>query len=154
MAAEFPTIVHERNALSRAGKNPTAICRMPSGWAVMGDYQFLEGYVILAADPEVDHLTDLDRDARARFLLDMSLIGEAILLTTPAYRVNYEILGNTDPVLHAHVWPRFRDEPDEYRSGPVGRYPREIRRQVPFSPEPHGALKSELAATLERLINR
>jgi diadenosine tetraphosphate (Ap4A) HIT family hydrolase len=147
-----PTIIHERNELSRAGKNPTVICRMPSGWAVMGDHQFLAGYSLLLADPTVVDLHDLDREARQRFLLDMSLLGEAVLACTDAYRINYEILGNSAPALHAHVWPRFLEEPDEFRSSPVGRYPAERRKAAPFSSEVHGALQSALREALLRLI--
>ncbi len=149
MNSKYPTIIHERNALSRAGNNSTVICRMPSGWAVLGDHQFMEGYSLLLADPEVDHLSDLDRGSRTQFLLDMSLLGEAVLANTPAYRINYEILGNTDPVLHAHIWPRFADEPEEYRRGPVARYPKEIRQTAPFSPELHGDLQAVLRTALQ-----
>lgn len=146
------TIVHERNELSQAGRNPTLICRMPSGWAVLGDHQFLEGYSLLLADPVVTDLNDLDRVARQRFLLDMSLLGEAVSACTPAHRVNYEILGNAEPALHAHVWPRFRHEPHEFREGPVGRYPAAVRRSAPFSPEIHGALQAALRQVLRRLV--
>ena len=150
--APHPTIVHERAALCRAGANPTLLARMPSGWAVLGDNQFLPGYSLLLADPTVDHLTDLEDGARARFLLDMSLLGQALLDTTSCARVNYEILGNTDPGLHAHVWPRFRDEPDEYRTGPVWKYPGEVRASVPFSAAAHGELQARLRSALERSL--
>lgn len=150
--APHPTIVHERTALCRAGSNPTLLARMSSGWAVLGDHQFLPGYSLLLADPVVDHLTDLDEGARARFLLDMSLLGQALLDTTSCYRVNYEILGNTDPALHAHVWPRFRDEPEEHRTGPVWKYPRAIRDSEPFSAAAHGELQARLRSALERLV--
>jgi hypothetical protein len=44
----------------------------------------------------------------------------------PAFRrVNLEILGNTDPFLHAHVWPRYDWEPTEIVSKPVWLYPPE-----------------------------
>ena len=48
----------------------------------------------------------------------MALVGDALLEVTGAYRINYAILGNTDPALHAHIVPRFLTEPDEYRKGP------------------------------------
>jgi len=37
----------------------------------------------------------------------MSLLGEAIMAVCQPHRINYEILGNSLPVLHAHVWPRY-----------------------------------------------
>ena len=38
-------------------------------------------------------------------------------------RINYEILGNADQYLHAHVFPRYDWEPEELLLGPVWRYP-------------------------------
>jgi diadenosine tetraphosphate (Ap4A) HIT family hydrolase len=126
---------------------------MHSGWAVLGDNQYLEGYSLLLADPVVADLNDLDRECRQRFLLDMSLLGEAVSSCTPAYRINYEILGNSAPALHAHVLPRFRDEPEELRNGPVWLYPEEVRASSPFSPVIHGRLLSSLRTVLERLLD-
>ena len=53
--AAFETLIHERVALARLAQNPTVICRMSSGWAVLGDHQFFEGYCLLRADPVVAH---------------------------------------------------------------------------------------------------
>jgi hypothetical protein len=50
----------ERIAAARAGANPTVICRVSSGWAVMCDMQYLRGYIILLADPPVASINDLD----------------------------------------------------------------------------------------------
>jgi diadenosine tetraphosphate (Ap4A) HIT family hydrolase len=75
---KHPTLIHEGVAFCRQGTNPTLIRRMPSGWAVLGDQQFLEGYSLLVPDPVVGSLNDLDRQARTRFLLDMALLGDAV----------------------------------------------------------------------------
>ncbi len=154
MSQRYPTLIHERVELCRAGKNPTTIGRMPSGWAVIGDQQFLTGYSLLLADPPVTDLGDLDRHARQRFLLDMSLLGDAVSACTPSYRINYEILGNAEPALHAHVWPRFLDEPDDFRTGPVSRYPRDTRQAVAFSLDAHGELRAALGRALDRLLDQ
>jgi len=145
-------LIPERIALAREGKLPMVVRRMPSGWAVLGDEQFLEGYSVLLADPLVPDLTDLDTQARARFLLDMSLIGEALMAVTPAYRINYGLLGNFDPWLHAHVMPRFADESDEYRALPAWVYPKERRDAMPFSTHRHGSLMAALGGELDRLL--
>ena len=51
--------IPERIAAARAGNNSAVICRVPSGWAVMCDMQFLRGYTILLADPPVVSINDL-----------------------------------------------------------------------------------------------
>jgi len=75
-------LIAERVELARRGANETVICRLPSGWAVMGDVQFLPGYCLLLADPVVASLNDLDDARRAEFLRDMAHLGDAILQVT------------------------------------------------------------------------
>jgi diadenosine tetraphosphate (Ap4A) HIT family hydrolase len=132
----------DRTGAAARGENPMVLGRMRSGWAVIGDTQFLPGYCVLLSDsPGVDHLTDLPRDRRTQFLTDVGLLGEAVMaacngLDPSLRRLNYEILGNTDRFgelatrtteryLHAHVFPRYGWEPDELIEGPVWRYPRD-----------------------------
>ena len=128
------TLIHERVELARRGLSPQVICRLKSGWAVLGDSQFIAGYSLLLPDPLVPSLNDLAPDQRAQFLLDMTAIGDALLATTDAYRINYEILGNTEPALHVHIFPRRMSEPNEYRFGPVFAYPKADRESRPFDP--------------------
>lgn len=51
----------ERIAMAHASTNSTVICRVPSGWVVLCDMQFLRGYTIHLADPLVASLNDLSR---------------------------------------------------------------------------------------------
>jgi diadenosine tetraphosphate (Ap4A) HIT family hydrolase len=118
------TLIHQRVEAARAGTNPTVICRVPSGWVVLGDKQPVRGYSLLLHDPVVPDLNSLAEKERQRFLLDMAIIGDALLEVTDAYRINYEILGNTDPALHAHVFPRYMSEPEKLRKIPVWSYER------------------------------
>jgi diadenosine tetraphosphate (Ap4A) HIT family hydrolase len=146
------TLIHQRVEAARAGTNPTVICRMPSGWAVLCDVQFLCGYSILLPDPVPPDLNALDRQKRAEFLLDMSILGDALLEVTDAYRINYEILGNLDPALHAHVIPRYLSEPEEMRKEPAFLYAREFRNSVKFDAERDRELMQRIAdAILRRL---
>ena len=46
------TLIHQRVKAANEGKNPTVICKMPSGWAVLGDSQFILGYTLLLPDPK------------------------------------------------------------------------------------------------------
>jgi diadenosine tetraphosphate (Ap4A) HIT family hydrolase len=116
-------------AAARSGQHPAVIAKLRSGYVVMGETQFLPGYCMLLADGEVDHLTDLARPARDRFMADLSLLGEALMRACAAWdpafsRLNYEILGNRWRHLHAHVFPRYTWEPVELREGPVWWHPK------------------------------
>jgi diadenosine tetraphosphate (Ap4A) HIT family hydrolase len=100
---------------ARDGRNPRVITRMYSGWAVFGERQFLRGYSLLLPDPVVPALNSLGAQERTAFLLDMSRLGDALLKVTGAVRINYAIYGNQDRALHAHVIPRYGDEPEAMR---------------------------------------
>ena len=115
----MPTLIHQRISAAHRGENPTVIYRMLSGWAVIGDQQFIPGYCLLLADPVVSDLNSLTGKERTQFLVDMATIGDALLEVTDSYRINYEILGNTEPALHAHIFPRYLSEPDDARAVPV-----------------------------------
>jgi hypothetical protein len=83
---EPETAIHTQVAAAREGRDPRVIARLFSGWAVFGERQFLRGYALLLPDPVV-----------------------------PSLRINYSILGNVEPALHAHVIPRYLDEPEKLR---------------------------------------
>lgn len=139
-------LIMERVALARNGANDKVICRMPSGWAVMGDVQFLPGYCLLLPDPVVASLNDLDADARAVYLLDMARIGDAVLQATGAVRMNYEILGNSEPELHCHIFPRYASEPEDKRKMPAWFY--DWKNAVPYAEDVHGQLRKAIAQLL------
>ena len=123
------------------------IARLSSGWAVLGDDQFLPGYCLLLADPVVSSLNDLSEPARAQFLCDMVRIGDVILSVTEAKRINYEILGNSEPELHAHIHPRYADEPAEGRHMPVWFY--HLQSAVQYAgPQPE-RLREQLREALQ-----
>ena len=148
----MPTLIHRRVEAARAGTNHTVICRLPSGWVVLGDTQFLRGYSILLPDPVVADLNALDLPQRTAFLRDMTVLGDALLEVTGAYRINYEILGNLEPALHAHIFPRYLTEPEEFRTGPPLRYDRSYRTAVPFDYARDKELMQQIAAAVQRRV--
>ena len=140
-------LIAERVAQARAGTNATVVCRAPSGWVVIGDVQFLQGYCLLLADPVAPSLSDLAEEAHAQFLRDMARIGDAILEVTGARRINDEILGNSEPELHAHIFPRYDDEPEERRRMPVWFY--DWQAAPKYAEEVHGVLRDALRRAIE-----
>jgi diadenosine tetraphosphate (Ap4A) HIT family hydrolase len=148
----------DRIGAALRGDNPAVLRRLDGGFAVLGDVQFLPGYCVLLTDsPDARRLTDLPRPRRLRFLADMELLGEAVervcARRDPAFRrVNLEILGNTDPFLHAHVRPRFAWEPAEFAGGPAWLYPAGYRSDPATAlGARHDGLRAELVAEIDRL---
>lgn len=105
------------------------MAHLPAGFAVMGDAQWLPGYCVLLTDnPCAGRLSDLEKAERSAYLESMALLGEAVEESCKEAdagfrRVNLEILGNADPFLHAHIWPRYEWEPPDLVHRPVWLYP-------------------------------
>ena len=112
-------LIEERVELARKGMNPFVILRMKSGWVVIGDVQPLPGYCLLLADPVVESINVLEVKGRIQYCLDMARIGDALLATTNAKRINYETWGNGEPALHTHIVPRYDSEPEHNRRRPA-----------------------------------
>ena len=91
------------------------ICGLPSGNVYLSTRQYHRGYCILQAEPQVESINHLSLEKQAEFFADMTRIGDGIMQLTGAYRINYMILGNSHPVLHAHIIPRHDFEPDELK---------------------------------------
>ena len=73
------------------------------------------------------------------------------MAVTGAARVNYEILGNSAPALHAHVYPRYASEPDGLRQAPVWLHDQGARDAAPFDRQRHWPLMQDIARELEAL---
>ncbi|MGO9804769.1 MAG: HIT family protein [Steroidobacteraceae bacterium] len=110
------TAIHAQVDAARDGRHARLIARLSSGWAVFGERQFVRGYALLLPDPVVADLNALGLKARGAFLTDMARLGDALLKVTAAVRINYAMFGNEEPALHAHVIPRYGDEPEALRS--------------------------------------
>ncbi len=112
---------HNRIVSCKNGTNPTLITELKSGYVVIGDTQFLPGYCVLLYKDNITSLNDLDINERKQFLIDMTLVGDAIKEVYNPYKINYEILGNLDEFVHAHIFPRYEWEGENVKHS-VRRY--------------------------------
>jgi hypothetical protein len=68
----------------------------------------------------------------------MVVVGDVLLAVTGAHRINYEILGNQERALHAHILPRYAHEPEALCARPAWFYdwekapPFDLRRDQPL----------------------
>lgn len=142
------TAIHRLVESCRNGEHPAVIARMPSGWAVLGQKQVLRGYCLLLPDPVVPHLNALTAAARDEFMADLGRLGDAVLAATGALRINYAIFGNLEPALHAHVHPRYADEPEAMRTNNPWSY--DWSQSPAFDLTLHGALLAAIRRELQR----
>ncbi|WP_321385663.1 HIT domain-containing protein [uncultured Enterococcus sp.] len=143
---------YENRILSaKNGTNPMLMKEMKGGYAVFGDTQFLPGYCVLLPKKEVHSLNDLPIDERNQFLSDMAFLGDALIASCRPLRINYDILGNTDNYLHAHVFPRYEWEQEERRKMPVWLYDKSnwYDKAKQFDIEKHSELRKRITSYLE-----
>ena len=142
----------DRIGYALRGENPTMISRMKSGFVFMMDIQFLPGWCVFTAYPQVYELNNLSFEKRNEYLADMQILGEAIAAVTYPVRMNYSILGNTDGYLHAHVHPRYEWEAPERLRKPAYLYPDEFWRSPEYLlDESHIELAEQIKTKLEAL---
>ena len=136
------------------GENPTLMVKMKSGFAVIGDHQFLPGYCLLLGFPKASSLNELSMSARKQYLLDTTLIGDAIIKVCTPLRINYSTLMNLDHYLHTHIEARYDWESKEYRSRPTYFYPREQRfgDEYEYCDKKYGGLKQSITDALIDLM--
>jgi diadenosine tetraphosphate (Ap4A) HIT family hydrolase len=142
-----PTVIHAMVDRCRAANYPAAVARLRSGWVVMGERQVLTGYCLLLPDPVVPHLNALPTELRGQFLSDMAMVGDTLLATIRALRVNYAIYGNVDPALHAHIFPRQTTEPEATRTAQP--WALDWNAAPIYSEALHGELKRRIAADIQ-----
>lgn len=147
----------DRVAAAERGENPTVLARMRTGWAVIGDTQHLPGYCLLLYAGRANHLTDLSRAERALFLLDLSLLGEAVQTACGKHdkqlrRLNYEVLGNSWEHLHGHIHPRYEWEPPHLLRGPVWRYGQERTAPEYAFGSRHDGLRQDIEQALTGVL--
>jgi len=100
---------NDRIGSCERGENPTFMVKMKSGFVVIGDHQFLPGYCLLLGFPKASSLNELSLKARMQYLIDMTLIGDAIIKVCNPLRINYSTLMNLDnyPKIRANVALHF-----------------------------------------------
>ena len=104
-------LICERIAAIKRGTNRHFVAELATGYVVLGDFQFFRGYTLFLGKTHVAELHDLVSSERERFLIEMSLVAESVFRCFSPRKLNYECLGNAEPHLHWHLFPRHQDDP-------------------------------------------
>ena len=99
-------IICERIKLIREGLNPYFVAELETGYVVIGDHQYFQGYTLFLCKEHKHELHDLEPENKQQFLLEMSMVAEAVYYGFKPDKLNYELLGNGDAHLHWHIFPR------------------------------------------------
>ena len=113
-----------------AGKFPDLVAELPNSWAILGDAQFYRGYCILFAKRHATELYLMPADEARGLFDEVRLVAEAIAAVVKPLKMNYECLGNSEPHVHWHLFPRSASESEELRLAPVWTRPRTERMRT------------------------
>jgi diadenosine tetraphosphate (Ap4A) HIT family hydrolase len=133
----------------RSSSFPDFVAELPNSFVILGDAQFYRGYCVVFARSHVSEI-HLMPPEEARALFDETVaVGRAVAASTNPLKLNYECLGNIEPHVHWHVFPRFASDP--MRSAPVWVRP-EGERKVELEDSDRLSLIRTIAEHLRRQI--
>ena len=143
-----PCIICDRIQAIKDGTNPYFVAELETGYIVLGDYQFFEGYTLFLSKVHAKELHELDPEFRKKFLWEISIVAEAVFKAFHPKKLNYELLGNTDEHMHWHIFPRHENDPLPNRT--VWNIDKEIRNAESAKPslEKLEKLKNKLKKSL------
>lgn len=133
----------------RNGAFPDWIAELPRSWLTLGDAQFYRGYCVLLAKRHATELHVMPRGEAHELLDEMLAVGRTLAEVVKPLKLNYECLGNQEPHVHWHIFPRFLDDP--MRSTPVWIRP-EGERKVSLGDDTRAELVSAIRSELVRRL--
>ena len=128
---------------------PDLVAELPRSWLILGDAQFYRGYCVLLAKRHVTELHLMPRGEAHELLDEILAAGRAIAEVLNPLKLNYECLGNQEPHVHWHLFPRYAD--DAMRLQPVWLRP-EAERKVSLEDSARRALLDTLRPALARFL--
>lgn len=88
------------------------VCRLPHSIVLLGPWQHYEGYCIVVARTHAAELSQLPDTERMAYFEEMCKVAKALDLEFRPRKINYELLGNQEPHLHWHLFPRYASDPE------------------------------------------
>lgn len=136
----------------KSAPDPLFVAELPSGYIYLDEYQFYRGYTLLLCKKCVNELHELPPSFKQQFLKDMSLVAEAIFKAFKPRKLNYELLGNSAPHLHWHIFPRYKK--DILPKIPVWNNPSFLMNKTHPSKSELDQLRKKLLREIDKILKR
>ena len=136
----------------KQSKNPYFVTELKTGYVVLGHNQYYKGYSLFFSKIHAEELHQLDHELKKQFLLDMTLLAEAIYKSFKPKKLNYELLGNTESHLHWHIIPRYKK--DILPKIPVWNNPEFLKNKKRPSEAELRSLKKNLLKSFDQVLKR
>lgn len=130
--------------------NPYFVAELKTGYVVLGDFQYFHGYTLFLCKQHMPELHQLEQRFKINFLEEMSLVAQAVFESFNPLKLNYELLGNSEPHLHWHLFPRHTN--DTKLGSPVWLVDKSVRYAETAKPDAGQlhSLKVHLLGNLEK----
>ncbi|MDF2835100.1 MAG: diadenosine tetraphosphate hydrolase [Paenibacillus sp.] len=147
-------LICSRIDMISAGTNPYFVAELDTGYVVIGDHQYFEGYTLFLCKIHECELHLLEPAFKLRYLEEMSIVAEAVHRAFEPDKLNYELLGNGDAHMHWHLFPRRLTEDNP--THPVWWTDRSVMYADDVRPTPERltAMKLQLLDALNTLRDR
>ena len=151
MNSQQNCLICDRIRQIKEHSNPHFVAELETGYVVIGDYQFFQGYTVFLCKEHKQELHELEPNFRKQYLWEMSIVAEAVFDAFKPNKLNYELLGNTDHHMHWHIFPRHANDPLPNRT--VWNIDKEIRNAEAAKPDQSTLtdLKTALKENLDRI---
>jgi diadenosine tetraphosphate (Ap4A) HIT family hydrolase len=134
-------------ALRAVPRAADLVAELAHSWVVLGDAQYYRGYCVILAKTHATELYQLPL-AEAHGLFDEQVaVGKAIASALSPRKLNYECLGNAEPHVHWHVFPRYENDP-----GHLGRVQPEHLKPLALQAEEQTSLIGAIASKLREIL--
>src|SRR5436309_342676 len=87
--------------------SPYLVKELETGFVAISKFQYYKGYTLFLCKQHVNELHELDEEFKMKFLKEMSGVAEAVFKAVHPDKLNLESLGNAEPHLHWHIFPRY-----------------------------------------------
>jgi diadenosine tetraphosphate (Ap4A) HIT family hydrolase len=88
------------------------IAEMEHTYFVVGDHQFHEGYALVLLKEHVREPFDLPPRGQRQHFAEVMRAAKALQETYHPWKLNYSCLGNAEPHVHWHIFPRYENDPN------------------------------------------
>lgn len=145
-------LICNRINMIKEDANKYFVAELETGYVVIGDHQYFEGYTLFLCKEHKNELHEFDSEYKQKFLVEMSKVSEAVYRAFKPDKLNYELLGNGDSHMHWHIFPRRLTEPNP--KYPVWWTPKETMYSECVKPSYNvlEELKSRLLEELKKIV--
>ena len=93
-------------------RSPELVHEFANSILIVGDHQFFSGYCVLIQKDHHREMHEMSKADQLQLCEDLMLSAQAIAQEFKPWKMNQASLGNQDPHVHWHLFPRYENDPN------------------------------------------